>query len=171
MKHARVVHRLSRRIRLFAPSLVRQAERGYLLEILLRKHAAVKDVCVVADIGSVTVHYDPAQLPEERLLAVVDAVIGNLASAPPPKSAVPATVPVGPQQECSVAVEGMTCASCALLIEMHLKRDPQVAGASVNFAAGTATVRGSLACWRSASACAWPCRSGASCRRPGSPRR
>jgi copper chaperone CopZ len=48
------------------------------------------------------------------------------------------------KQECSVAVEGMTCASCAMLIEMHLKRDPQVAKASVNFAAGTATVQGQL---------------------------
>jgi Cu+-exporting ATPase len=138
-----VAHRLSRRIRLVAPSLVRQTEPGYLLEILLRKHAAVKDVRVVADIGSVTLHYDPAQLAEERLLAIVDAVIGNLAAAPPPK---PAAAPLaeGPVQECSVAVEGMTCASCALLIEMHLQRDPQVANASVNFAAGTATVRGGL---------------------------
>jgi Cu+-exporting ATPase len=123
---------------------VRQTERGYLLEILLRKHAAVKDVRVVAGIGSVTVHYDPVQLPEERLLAVVDAVIGNLAEAPPPKPAAAAQAPDGPQVECSVAVEGMTCASCALLIEMHLKRDPQVANASVNFAAGTATVQGNL---------------------------
>ena len=44
MKHIQVAHRLSRRIRLLAPSLVRQTERGYLLEILLRKHTAVKDV-------------------------------------------------------------------------------------------------------------------------------
>ena len=144
MKHCQVAHRLSRRLRLVAPSLVRQAERGYLLEILLRKHAAVKDVRVVADIGSVTLHYDPAQLPETRLLAIVEAVIGNLAEAPPPRPAAPATVPDGPQVECSVAVEGMTCASCAMLIEMHLKRDPQVAKASVNFAAGTATVQGQL---------------------------
>lgn len=143
-KHFQVAHRLSRRIRLVAPSLVRQAERGYLLEILLRKHAAVKDVRVVADIGSVTLHYDPAQLAEERLLAIVDAVVGNLAEAPPPRPAEPAKMTDGPLAECSVAVEGMTCASCAMLIEMHLKRDPQVAGASVNFAAGTATVRGSL---------------------------
>ncbi|MCZ2175063.1 MAG: heavy-metal-associated domain-containing protein, partial [Burkholderiales bacterium] len=140
-KHFQVAHRLSRRIRLVAPSLVRQAERGYLLEILLRKHAAVKDVRVVADIGSVTLHYDPAQLAEERLLAIVDAVVGNLAEAPPPRPAEPAKMTDGPLAECSVAVEGMTCASCAMLIEMHLKRDPQVAGASVNFAAGTATVR------------------------------
>ncbi len=144
MKNFQVAHRLHRRIRLVAPSLVRQPERGYLLEILLRKHTAVKDVRVVADIGSMTLHYDPALLAEERLLAIVDAVIGNLAEAPPPKPAEPVAIQDGPVQECSVAVEGMTCASCAMLIEMHLKRDPQVAHASVNFAAGTATVQGQL---------------------------
>jgi Cu+-exporting ATPase len=143
-KHFEVAHRLNRRLRLVAPALVRQTERGYLLEILLRKHAAVKDVRVVPDIGSVTLHYDPAQLAEERLLAVADAVIGNLAEAPPPRPPEAAPIGDGPQVECSVAVEGMTCASCALLIEMHLQRDPQVAAASVNFAAGTATVQGRL---------------------------
>lgn len=30
-------------------------------------------------------------------------------------------------------LKGMTCASCALLIEMVLKRDPRVKQASVNF--------------------------------------
>ena len=82
MKHARVVHRLSRRLRLVAPVLVKQPERCYILEILLRKHGAVKDVRAVPQIGSVTLHFDPAQASEERLLAVVDAVIGNIAAAP-----------------------------------------------------------------------------------------
>ncbi|WIM04803.1 MAG: heavy metal translocating P-type ATPase [Candidatus Nitricoxidivorans perseverans] len=139
-----VAHRLARRIRLVAPALARQPERCYLLEILLRKHAAVKDVRIVPDIGSATIHYDPAQLPEQRLLAVVDAVIGNIAGAPPPSP--PDAAPTdGPVQECNVAVEGMTCASCAALIEMSLRRDPRVREASVNFAAETATVRGRLA--------------------------
>ncbi len=97
-------------------------------------------------IGSVTVHFDPATLPEERLLATLDAVIGNIAAAPPPKPAdtTGTAVPDGPLQECNVAVEGMTCASCALLIEMSLQRDPRVGSATVNFAAGTATVTGHL---------------------------
>ncbi|MBK7768918.1 MAG: hypothetical protein IPI44_24590 [Sulfuritalea sp.] len=83
MKSFRIVHRLSRRIRFVAPALSRQPERCYILEILLRKHRAVKDVRTVPGIGSVTLHYDPAQLAEERLLAVVDAVIGNIAVAGP----------------------------------------------------------------------------------------
>jgi Cu+-exporting ATPase len=36
----------------------------------------------------------------------------------------------------------MTCASCALLIEMKLKRDPRVRSVAVNFASATATVHG-----------------------------
>jgi Cu+-exporting ATPase len=146
MKHFRVVHRLSRRIRLIAPPLVKQAERCYLLEILLRKHGVVREVKTVPEIGSITLHFDPAKLPEDRLLAVVDAVIGNLASAPTKPAVPPAPTfdPDAPQQECNAAVEGMTCASCAALIELSLQRDPRVANAAVNFAAGTVTVRGRL---------------------------
>ena len=141
MKHCRVVHRLSRRIRVIAPSLVRDAERCYILEILLRKHPAVLDVALVPDIGSLAIRFDPAALPEQRLLATLDAVLGNLIAAPKAPTAPVAPVD-GPVSECSLAVEGMTCASCALLIEMKLKRDPRVRDAAVNFAAATVTVHG-----------------------------
>jgi Cu+-exporting ATPase len=142
----RVVHRLSRRIRLIAPPLAKNAEKSYLLEILLRKHAAIESVRVVADIGSVTIQYDPAQLPEARLLALCDAVIGNLAAAPNKVTVSPAPTfvadPDQPAQECLAAVEGMTCASCAALIELSLRRDPRVEHVAVNYAAETVTVKG-----------------------------
>ena len=77
MKNCRVVHRLTRRIRVIAPALVKEQERCYILEILLRKHAAVQDVRIVPDIGSVVISYDPATLPETRLLAILDAVLGS----------------------------------------------------------------------------------------------
>ena len=141
MKNCRVVHRLTRRIRVIAPALVKEQERCYILEILLRKHAAVQDVRIVPDIGSVVISYDPATLPETRLLAILDAVLGNLQAAP--RAALTPPPPIaGPVSECTVAVEGMTCASCALLIEMKLKRDPRVRSVTVNFASATATVHG-----------------------------
>ena len=146
MARYRVVHRLPRRIRLIAPPLARNEEKCYLLEILLRKHAAITDMRVVAEIGSVTIHYDPAVLPEHRLLAVVDAIIGNLAAAPS-KGAVlqaPTFSDDVPAQECHAAVEGMTCASCAALIELSLKRDPRVESVAVNYAAETVTLKGRL---------------------------
>ena len=146
MKYFRIVHRLPWRIRLIAPSLVKQAERCYLIEILLRKHAAIRDVRAVQEIGSVTIQYDATQLPEARLVALIDAVIGNLArtarkSAVPPA---PTFIPEGPAQECLAAVEGMTCASCAALIELSLKRDPRVESVAVNYAAETVTLKGHL---------------------------
>ena len=140
-KHFLIAHRLRRRLRVLAPALEKEQERCYILEILLRKHPAIKEVRIVADIGSLVVEYDPAALPEERLLATLDAVLGNLIAAP--KAAPVVAAPVdGPVQECSLAIEGMSCASCALLIEMKLKRDPRVRYASVNFAAETVTVNG-----------------------------
>jgi Cu+-exporting ATPase len=156
VKHARVVHRLPRRLRLLAPALEKQPERCYILEILLRKHGAVKHVQSVPQIGSVTIYFapeevplggDPVALPEARLLAVVDAVIGNIAVAPAPtpeNAPAPSEVVDGPTQECNAAIEGMTCASCALLIEMSLQRDPRIEAAAVNFAAGTVSVKGRL---------------------------
>ncbi|MHB1427635.1 MAG: heavy metal translocating P-type ATPase [Rhodocyclaceae bacterium] len=148
MKHYRIVHRLPWRIRIIAPPLIRQAERCYLLEILLRKHAAIRAVRAVQDIGSVTIQYDAAQLPEARLVALIDAVIGNLARAARKSAVSPAPTfvpdPNQPAQECLAAVEGMTCASCAALIELSLKRDPRVASAAVNYAAETVTVKGYL---------------------------
>ena len=69
MKHFRIAHRLVRRLRVIAPPLIGEQERCYILEILLRKHAAIRDVRIVPEIGSLTVRYDPVALPEQRLLA------------------------------------------------------------------------------------------------------
>ena len=38
----------------------------------------------------------------------------------------------------------MTCASCAALIELSLKRDPRVESVAVNYAAETVTLKGHL---------------------------
>lgn len=110
MRHARLVHRLPHRLRLIAPALEKQPERCCILEILLRKHGAVRHVRAVAQIGSVTIHFDPLALSEERLLAVLDAVIGNIVSAPvavPPAPTLapdPAPDHAAPSQECNAAI-------------------------------------------------------------------
>ncbi|MDP2794632.1 MAG: heavy metal translocating P-type ATPase [Sulfurisoma sp.] len=138
-----VVHRLARRVRVVSPLLAKNPERCYILEILLRKRPEIRHVRAVPEIGSLVVHYDPLRLPEERLFATLDLLLGHL-DVKMPKSA-PAAEPItGPTRECAVAVEGMTCASCALLVEMKLKQDPRVRKASVNYAAGTASVEGAL---------------------------
>jgi P-type Cu+ transporter len=148
-KNYQLVHRLRRRVRIAIPGLRRDPERMALLEILLRKHPPLKQVRGVSGIGSLAIHFDPHQLPLSSLLPMLDAVVGNLriqgsAKAAPKAPPNPQHFEEGEVRDCSLAIEGMTCASCAVLIEMRLKRDPRVRRARVNFAAGTAQVAGRL---------------------------
>ncbi|CAA7622792.1 cation-translocating P-type ATPase [Magnetospirillum sp. UT-4] len=142
MEHIVPVHVLRHRVRAVAPALRGDSERACLLEILLRKHEAVRQVRVVAAIGSVTVRFDPRRLPAGAVLTLLDRVVGNLGRATPRPMAAPP--PDGPVNTVRVAVGGMTCASCAALIQMRLGRDPRVRTASVNFASETAEIVGRL---------------------------
>jgi len=140
----RVAHELRRRVRIIAPALHKDPERAYILEILLRKHPEIKQVRAVAAIASVVIHFDPRRLPKENLLLMLDRILENIGRRTAEARATACERRTGPEQEISAAIEGMTCASCALLIEMVLNRDPRVGTATVNFAAGTASVRGTL---------------------------
>jgi P-type Cu+ transporter len=157
--HYRVVHALRRRLRVFTPVVLKDRERAYLLEILLTKHPSIARVRAMPEIGSVAVYYDPARITAVSLLMLLDRVLGNLAPRPGaaakhsadehPAMAADDDCPAGycpaaPRHVAHMAIEGMTCASCALLIQMDLERDPRVSEASVSFGSGSAIVRGRL---------------------------
>ncbi len=76
LRHIQVAHQLKSRVRFIAPALRKDQERGYILEILLRKHAAIKVVRAVPDIASVVVRFDPHLLPRRSLLRLLDSVLG-----------------------------------------------------------------------------------------------
>ncbi len=143
-KHFQIAHRLRRRIRIVSPILEGDPEKTYLFEILLTKRPEVKQVKAVPAIGSVTVWFDPEALPPPNLLKICDAILENLAGARPRLIEAEPPPPDAPVVETQLAVEGMTCASCALLIEMLLRRDPRIHEVQVNFANETAVVCGAL---------------------------
>jgi len=158
-RHFRVLHALRRRVRVKTPVILGDRERAYLLEILLTKHPSIARVRAVPEIGSVAVHYDPSRMQGATVLALLDRVLGNLAPrpgilpsgarAPTPPAAVDTACAAGvcpstPRRAAHLAIEGMTCASCALLIQMDLERDPRVSDASVSFGSGSAVVHGHL---------------------------
>ena len=140
----RLAHALERRIRLVIPALKGDQERFYLLEILLRKRPAIREIRSESRIGSLTIHFDPVTITRSDLLAAVTQIASVLARSERKLKPVAASVPKGPVQRSSVAIEGMTCASCAALIELTLQRDPRVKNAAVNFAAATCSVDGQL---------------------------
>ncbi len=138
-----LAHQLKRRIRIIAPVLKNDPERGYIFEILLKKRPEIKRVRSTFALGSVVVEFDPKRLPKTNLLIMLDAILSNMGG----KNSAGANQPkafAGPLKEIDLAVEGMTCASCALLLEMVLKRDPKIKQASVNFGTETLTVHGQL---------------------------
>ncbi|MGR8998936.1 MAG: heavy metal translocating P-type ATPase [Gammaproteobacteria bacterium] len=143
-KNFQLVHQIKRRIRILSPILKNDQERSYIFEILLKKRPEIKKVRSVYALGSVVIEFDPASLPKKNLLILLDAVLGNIARKQADQRQQEKQVFDGQVQEVDLAVEGMTCASCALLIELVLKRDPRIKRASVNFGTSTLTVHGQL---------------------------
>jgi len=143
-KHFKLAHQLKRRIRVIAPVLKNEQERCYIFEILLKKRPEIKRVRSTVALGSVVIEFDPGRLPKTNLLIMMDAVLGNIAHKSVSQVRSKKIDLSGPLQEVDLAVEGMTCASCALLLEMVLKRDPKVKQASVNFGTESLTVQGQL---------------------------
>ena len=139
-----LAHQLNNRVRIITPVLINDSERGYILEILLKKRPEIRCVRSVIAIGSVAINFDSAHLPKKNLLILLDAVLGNIAQKQPTVKIPLKKEFQGLLPEIDLAIEGMTCASCALLIEMVLNRDQRVKTAYVNFATQTLTVHGQL---------------------------
>ena len=143
-KNFHLAHQLKRRIRIISPILQKDQERCYILEILLKKRPEIKRIRSVSSIGSIIIEFDPSDLPQKNLLTLLDNVLSNISlkkSKAGNKQKKKFTENV---QEVDLAILGMTCASCALLIEMVLSKDPKIKSASVNFATETVTVFGAL---------------------------
>ncbi|MCX7066994.1 MAG: heavy metal translocating P-type ATPase [Methylococcales bacterium] len=142
--HYKLAHQLTRRVRIISPVLKNDAERGTIFEIILKKRLEIKKVRSVIALGCVIIEFDPVGLPKQNLFILLDAVLGNIGQRKTEAQTASKKVFDGKVQEIDLAVEGMSCASCALLIEMVLQRDPRVKQANVNFGTSTLTVYGWL---------------------------
>jgi len=148
LTHGKVVHALNRRVRIISPVLLKDPERACVLEILLQKRDGIEKVSTVPDIASLVIYFDPNKLPKTKLLTLLDALLANLGKRKPTtlNKSTQLVLAEGnfnlAEQEFNLSVDGMSCVSCALLIEMLLKRDPRISSANVNYASETASVTG-----------------------------
>ena len=151
LNHGKVVHATNSRIRIISPLLYKDIERANVLAVLLQMREGIKKVSTVADIGSLVVYFDPQKLDKAELLTLLDALLANLghrkasmqsfnSSEIIPNEAYEGIV----EQKFTIAIDGMKCTSCALLIEMLLNRDSRISSAKVNYASKTANVTGLL---------------------------
>ncbi len=142
-KNFQLVHQLKNRVRIISPVLKKDRERTIIFEILLKKRPEIQQLRSVCSIGSVVIVFDSTKLPLQNLLTMLDAVLSNLAQRSEPPKLKKKTFN-GSLKEVEMAVGGMSCASCAMLIEMVLNRDERVKQANVNFATETVQVEGLL---------------------------
>lgn len=143
-----IVYQLQNQIRIKAPCLYQDLERTYILEKLLGNREAIELVQAVPEMASVAIHFDSTKLPVENLLILLDSVLTNIGSKTKDKiqqmhsCSVDASIP---ETKFNFAIKGMSCSSCALFLEMVLKRDACVSEASVDFISATAQIKGRLA--------------------------
>jgi len=140
-----IAHLLRRRVRIIIPQFKQDRERMYAFDILLRKRPSIRSVKVVPGIGSLTIDFDPSTFTRLQLLRLIDAVIPNLGDSDqgPIKSDQPLSS-TGEIRDLNFAVEGMSCSSCALFIEMRLKRDPRVKRVTINMASQSGSIYGDI---------------------------
>lgn len=137
-------------IRATVPSLFYDEERAAILKIILLKRVAIKDVQVSSCDNLVIIRFDSALLSRGEVLKVLDNVLANFSKKPRADEikaeGYVATSCNRSKKNISFRVEGMSCASCALFVEMVLSRNNQVIKVSIDYNSGGGYVIGYLDC-------------------------
>ena len=142
-----IVYQLQNQVRIKAPCLFQDPERAYILETLLRNREAIEMAQAVPEMASVAILFDPVKLPPENLLILLDNMLSNIGSKTREKIQQMHTCSIdmsNPETKLNFVVKGLSCASCALYLEMVLKRNACVNQATVDFASATARIQGHL---------------------------
>ena len=146
-KQFTVEHENQQRLRIVTPCLFGDKERATILRIILLKTDAIEEVNIVSEINSVTIHFDPDKLSKEKLLNLLEIVLVNFSQKPHERkktSIEPEVHRYEPKHDIFFGLEGMSCASCAMFMEMILSRESKISHASIDYASKTGKVTGYL---------------------------
>jgi len=142
-----IAHQLKKRLRIIVPNLRIDYDRVNILAILLNKREGIEQIKPSPRLGSMTIFFDPSLLPVENLCILLDSVIDNVGI----KSSSTIHIlkhknrhPEHTIQDIVFGIGGMSCASCALFLEILLQRHPDISKASVSYIAETARVKSYL---------------------------
>lgn len=145
--HFIVVDADEKKINIVVPSLFHNRERAAILQIVLLKRAAIEDVQINSGNNSVAIKFNSEELTKIELFNVLNIVLANFSEKPSKKERQVEGVDVKNDeavQRIVFSVEGMSCPSCALYIEMTLTRDKRVISASVDYNSKKGVVVGFL---------------------------
>jgi len=145
--HFIVVEEGEQKINIVVPSLFHDKERSAILQIILLKRDAVEDVQINSKNNLVEIRFNPEVLSKVDLFDVLHIVLANFSEKPGKKDKQVEGKVVkkgGLVKRLVFSVEGMSCPSCALYLEMTLSRDGRVINASVDYHSKKGVVVGFL---------------------------
>ena len=142
-----IVSQKGQHLSIVASNLYHDQERATILKTLLLKREAIESVGVDSERDLVTIHFDRVKLPEETLLTLLDSILENFSQKPREiiKKTDRLCARCGDlEREIIFYVEGMSCASCALYLQMILSRNEKVNKAKIDFSSKKGCVVGCL---------------------------
>jgi len=145
--HFLVVTQQEQQINITVPSLFYDEERAAILRIILLKRAAIKDVQVNSKDNSVTIQFDSVELERDTLFNLLDIVLANFSQKPSKntgKNEGKCAFCDGTMCKVSFSVKGMSCASCALYLELVLSRDKGVSTVNIDYSTKKGLLTGCL---------------------------
>lgn len=147
-KHFSVVGRSQEgQVQVDAPCLFHEKERASILRILLLKRGAIEGVQVNSNDNSVLIEFDAEKLSKNDLFILLDGILANFSEKPREiikKIGGECPRCGGSERKVIFYVEGMSCSSCALYLEMVLSRNEKVISADIDYKSKKGFVAGCL---------------------------
>ena len=141
-----ITNETERQVSLIIPSLYHDKERSTILQTLLLKRDAIKMVLIESEENTANIFFDPNNLARENLLNLLEKILKHFSEKPLHKTE-KITVTTKEQElkgNFLFKVEGMSCESCALFLEMVLKRETAIMQVNIDYNSKLGTVSGYL---------------------------
>ena len=146
-KHFTVESEQDRQINISVPCLFNNHERASILQTILLKRKAVEELTINSVNNSVKIKFSSEKLIKSDLFDLLDSVLANFSHKPREKiKGMDRQCPRcgGLEKDVVFYVEGMSCASCALYLEMTLSRNEKVSSVSIDYSSKKGFVSGCL---------------------------
>jgi len=141
-----ITNETERQVSLNIPSLYHDKERSAILQTLLLKREAIKMVLIESEENTVNIFFDPNKLARENLFFLLEKILNHFSKKPHQKTE-KITDSIKDHElkgDFLFKVEGMSCESCALFLEMVLAREEAIIQTNIDYNSKLGTVFGYL---------------------------
>ena len=146
-KNFEIIQAIKQKLFIKAPCLNQEPELTRIFEMLLCKRKAIRSATASPTADSVTIQFDAKKLPLEKLFILLDNILANIKCKASNSICTTKTKAVNPAQAeltSSFFINGMKCESCALALEMAIRRYPKVDKALVDYKSSILKVYGQV---------------------------